>query len=33
MVWGEAHIEPIPGTANGTVVWKITAQFPKSFKP
>ena len=26
--WGEAHIEPIPGTANGTVVWEVTAQFP-----
>jgi leucyl aminopeptidase (aminopeptidase T) len=26
--WGEAHVEPVPGTANGTVVWEITAQFP-----
>ena len=25
---GEAHVEPVPGTANGTVVWEITAQFP-----
>ena len=20
--WGEAHVEPVPGTANGKVVWK-----------
>lgn len=26
--WGEAHVEPVPGTANGTVVWEVTAQFP-----
>ena len=26
--WGEAHVEPVPGTANGTVVWDVTAQFP-----
>ena len=26
--WGEAHIEPVPGTANGTMVWELTAQFP-----
>ena len=25
---GEAHVEPVPGTANGVVVWEITAQFP-----
>ncbi len=26
--WGEAHVEPLPGTGNGTVVWEVTAQFP-----
>jgi leucyl aminopeptidase (aminopeptidase T) len=26
--WGEAHLEPLPGTANGTMVWEVTAQFP-----
>lgn len=26
--YGEAHVEPVPGTANGTVVWEVTAQFP-----
>src|SRR5262249_39609048 len=26
--WGEAHVEPVPGTANGTVVWEVTAQYP-----
>ena len=26
--WGEAHVEPVPGTANGKVVWEVTAQYP-----
>ncbi len=26
--YGEAHVEPVPGTGNGTVVWEITAQYP-----
>lgn len=26
--WGEIHIEPVPGTANGTLVWDTTAHFP-----
>jgi leucyl aminopeptidase (aminopeptidase T) len=26
--YGEAHVEPVPGTANGTVVWEVTAQYP-----
>jgi leucyl aminopeptidase (aminopeptidase T) len=26
--WGEAHVEPVPGTANGQVVWEVTAQYP-----
>ena len=26
--WGEAHVEPLPGTANGKVVWEVTAQYP-----
>jgi leucyl aminopeptidase (aminopeptidase T) len=26
--WGEAHVEPVPGTANGAVVWEVTAQYP-----
>lgn len=26
--WGEIHAEPVPGTANGTLVWDTTAHFP-----
>ena len=26
--YGEAHVEPVPGTANGTVIWEVTAQYP-----
>lgn len=26
--FGEIHAEPVPGTANGTVVWDTTAHFP-----
>lgn len=26
--WGEVHVEPLPGTANGTVVWDTTAHVP-----
>jgi leucyl aminopeptidase (aminopeptidase T) len=26
--WGEIHIEPAPGTANGTVVWDTTGHHP-----
>jgi hypothetical protein len=26
--WGEIHVEPIPGTANGTIVWDTTAHVP-----
>ncbi|MGN6716352.1 MAG: hypothetical protein ACTHLX_03065 [Candidatus Binatia bacterium] len=26
--WGEAHVEPVPGTANGKIVWEVTAQYP-----
>jgi hypothetical protein len=27
--WGEIHIEPKPGTANGTIVWDTTAHVPE----
>lgn len=26
--FGEVHIEPVPGTANGTIVWDTTSHFP-----
>ena len=26
--FGEIHVEPVPGTANGTLVWDTTAHFP-----
>jgi len=26
--FGEVHVEPLPGTANGTVVWDVTAHHP-----
>ncbi len=26
--WGEVHVEPVPGTANGTLVWDTTAHHP-----
>ena len=26
--WGEIHVEPLPGTANGTIVWDTTAHVP-----
>ena len=26
--FGEVHVEPVPGTANGTVVWDVTAHHP-----
>jgi 2,5-dihydroxypyridine 5,6-dioxygenase len=26
--FGEVHVEPVPGTANGTVVWDTTAHYP-----
>lgn len=26
--FGEVHVEPLPGTANGTVVWDTTSHFP-----
>jgi hypothetical protein len=26
--FGEIHIEPVPGTANGTIVWDTTSHFP-----
>ena len=26
--WGEIHAEPVPGTANGTLVWDTTAHYP-----
>ena len=26
--FGEVHIEPLPGTANGTIVWDTTSHFP-----
>ena len=26
--YGEIHVEPLPGTANGTVVWDTTAHYP-----
>lgn len=26
--FGEIHVEPVPGTANGTVVWDTTSHFP-----
>lgn len=26
--FGEVHVEPLPGTANGTIVWDTTAHYP-----
>jgi aminopeptidase len=26
--WGEVHTEPVPGTANGTLIWDTTAHHP-----
>lgn len=26
--FGEVHVEPVPGTANGTIVWDVTAHHP-----
>jgi hypothetical protein len=26
--WGEVHVEPVPGTANGTLIWDTTAHHP-----